>query len=383
MYTSSSVELLCPRMRTLLKEFTLHGSVQSVETVLLGMSNKSYKLRPGGREVWDDFGNPSASSPDAPLLCEVLKFDSNGRLLEDIDLDRSLTEQQSYRYVYKYGPGGQLIERAGYREDGSSDGKDVYGYDQQGKKTQQVSYSGAGWIQGRYQFDEHENITSKEWYREDGSVRAKEIHRYEYTDTGNALEQTYYPPPVERGYGALMGFPRRRGDAEESASVPTPPRYRTVYLRDSLGRVREETRYDVDGSLYEKKTFDESGTLKKREWRIGELDSTTSLYDDFGREVELHTFGRKGFGSPRAVDDRTAFSYDGHGNLTEMITSGPDSSLVQRTTNVFEYDDHGNWTIKTETQLDNVWKTEPFPAAFETTRELRRTISYFPEYNRR
>ena len=360
-------------MRTQLKEYALKGHVQSVETVLVDMSTKSYKLLPGGRQALDDFGNPSAGSPDAPLLWEVLKFDTNGRLMEDVDVERPLIEQESYRYVYTYDPRGRPIEKAGYREDGTSDGKDVYGYEPQGKKVEQVSYSGVGRIQARYQFDGHENIISIEWYREDGSVRTKETHRYEYTETGNTLEQIYYPPQIERG------LPRRLGDAEKSASVPTPPRYRTVYVRDDRGRIREETRYDVDGSLYEKKTFDESGTLKKREWRIGESNSTTSLYDDFGREVELHRFAQKGFGSPRAVDDRTAFSYDGHGNLTEMVTSGPDGSLVQRTTNAFEYDGHGNWIMKMETQLNNTWKTEPFPTAFETIRKFHRTIYYFPE----
>ncbi len=366
-------------MRTRLKEYALNGHVQSVETVLVDMSTKSYKLRPGGREALDDFGNPSAGSPEAPLLWEILKFDAKGRLTEDVDLERPLIEQESYRYVYMYDLRGQLIEKVGYREDGSSDGKDVYGYEPQGKKVEQVSYSGVGRIQARYQFDEHGNITSIEWYREDGSVRAKETHRYDYIEKENTLEQIYYPAPVKGGYGALMGLPRRLGDAEKPASVPTPPRYRTVYVRDDRGRVREETRYDVDGSLYEKKTFDESGTLKKREWRVGELSSTTSLYDDFGRQIELHTFARKGFGSPRAVDDRTAFSYDGHGNLAEMITSGPAGSLVQRTTNVFEYDNHGNWIERTETQLNNTWQTDPFPAAFETIRKFHRTISYFPE----
>jgi hypothetical protein len=375
-----SASTICAQvMRTELSEYGLAGHVQSVETILVDMSTKSYKLLPGGREALNDFGNPSAGSPDNPLLWEVLKFDAMGRLVEDIDAERPLIEQESYRYVYTYDTTGRLIEKAGYGEDGSSEGKNVYDYDLHGKKVEQVSYSGVGRIQARYQFDGHENITSIERYREDGSVRAKETHRYEYTHTGNILEQLYYPPQLERGYVALMGFLRGRGDAEKSASVPTPPKYRTIYVRDDRGAVREENRYDVDGSLYEKKTFDELGALKKRHWRIGELNSTTSLYDDFGREVEVYTFARKGLGSPRAVDDRTLFSYDDHGNLTKMATSGPDGSLVGRTTRVFEYDDHGNWVTKTETVLNNTWQTQPFPAAFETIRQFHRAISYYPE----
>jgi hypothetical protein len=341
-------------MRTLLKEFALNGSVQSVETVLVDMSNRSYKLHPGGREVLEDFGNPSASSPDAPLLWEVLKFDPDGRLVEDIDLDRPLIEQESYRYVYKYDPKGQLIEKVGYREDGSSDSKDVYTYDQQGKKVERVVFSGGGRIAARFQFDEHENFTSEEWYPEDGSIGPRKTHRHEYIETGNNLEQIHYPYPENPGYA-----------------------YRTVYVRDERGRVREEFHYDVDGSLYEKKSFDETGITKKKVWNT--IGSTTYLYDNIGRAVEIHSLAQKGSGSPRAVDDRTVCSYDTQGSLAEMITNGPDGSLIRHTNNVFAYDDHGNWIRKTETVLDNVWRTEPFPAAYETIREFRRTISYFPE----
>jgi hypothetical protein len=62
-----------------------------------------------------------------------------------------------------------------------------------------------------------------------------------------------------------------------------------------------------------------------------------------------------------------------------MVTSGPDGSLIAETTSVFNYDNHGNWVTKTETVLNNTWKTEPFPAAFETIRQFHRAISYFPD----
>ena len=39
----------------------------------------------------------------------------------------------------------------------------------------------------------------------------------------------------------------------------------------------------------------------------------------------------------------------------------------------------GKWIEKTQVELNNTWQPEPFPAAFETIREFRRIISYFPE----
>jgi hypothetical protein len=284
----------------------------------------------------DDFGNPTTGSPDAPLPWEVLKFDAKGRLVEDVDLERPLIEQESYRYVYTYNPRGLLVEKAGYREDSSSDGKSVYSYGPGGRKIEELIYSGDGRIQARKEFDEHENFTSVEWYRDDGSVRQKENHRYEYVTKGNTLEQIYYPPQRQPGSAGFTFHAPLGVDTEESAKIVTPARYRTVFVRDDAGHVREESRYDVDGSLLEKKICDQKGILRNKEWRLGEATVTTTVFDDQGREIESHTIAKQGFGSPRAVDNRTLFSYDGHGNLTEMTTSGPDGSLVQGTTNVFE-----------------------------------------------
>jgi YD repeat-containing protein len=106
---------------------------------------------------------------------------------------------------------------------------------------------------------------------------------------------------------------------------------------------------------------------------------TTTHYDDRGREIEYHALAKKGFLSSIAVDNRTTFSYDEHGNQTEMITNDADGTLISRTTSVFVYDSHGNWIKKTETALNNTWKTEPFPVTLEIVREFRRTITYFPD----
>ena len=150
-----------------------------------------------------------------------------------------------------------------------------------------------------------------------------------------------------------------------------------MYVHNNSGRVREEHRYDIDGSLLETKLFDDAGVVRRRETRLGELGSTTYLFDEMGRQVEIHTFAKKGILGPRDVDDRTVFCYDEHGNMTEMITKGPDGAVVQRISNLYAYDSVGNWTEKTETDLSNTWQIEPFPAAFETISVFHRNVSYF------
>jgi len=368
---------ICPQeMRTHLKQYYLAGNVRSVDTTVVDMSTKSYKLHPSGREELENFGNPSQGSPGSPLLVDALKFDSTGKLLEDIDFERSI-EQESYRYVYTYNHQGLLVERVGYRENGSPDERTVYSYGPGGRKTEELIYSGTGRVQARLEFDEHENVVSVESYKEDGSVREKVNHRFEYSTEGNTLEQIYYPP--ERQSGSGMAIPQGQSTAQQRPMVAIPLRYRTVVVRDDAGRVREERRYDVDGSLHEKKVFDQNGILRNSEWRLGEMAVTTTSYDDQGREVEDHTTAKEGLPLSKAIDTHTLFSYDEHGNLTDQITNGADGSLIARTTNVFVYDSHGNWVNKTETVLNNTWKTEPFPAAFETVRQFHRIITYFPE----
>jgi len=145
-------------MRTDLKEYHLAGNVRSVETTVVDMSTKSYKLLPSGREELEDFGNPSKGSPSSPLLWEALKFDAAGKLIEDIDVERPLIEQESYRYVYTYNRRGLLVERVGYQENGSPDERTMYIYGPGGRRTEELVYSGDGRLQARYEFDEHENF---------------------------------------------------------------------------------------------------------------------------------------------------------------------------------------------------------------------------------
>jgi len=365
-YTST---ICSQEMRTDLKQFGLAGNVQSVETHVATMSTKSYKLGSGGREELEDF------HPDDSLaLTEFLKFDAKGKLLEDIDAERAM-DQESYRYIYVYNQLGLLVERAGFREDGSPDEKAAYVYDPEGKKIEEFYYSNVGRLISKMGFDERENVASVESYGEDGQISHKEIHRYEYIRRGNILEQIYYPPERPGGIGLIL---LRAPETEKPTEVTLPVRYRTVFISDDLGRMREECHYDTDGSLHEKKTFDQNGILTNREWRLGDWTVTTTKYDAQGRELESHTIAKQGFLSRIAIDHVSVSSYDEHGNVIEMITTGPDGSLLRRTVNVYEYDAQGNWINKTETELNNTWQTEPFPAAWETVRRYHRTISYFP-----
>jgi antitoxin component YwqK of YwqJK toxin-antitoxin module len=365
------------QMRSDLVRSGLAGNVERVETTVASGKNKSYRLLPdGSRQELQDFGNPAEPPSDSAQICHLSKFDRRGRLIEDIDAERPLIEQEPYRYVYSYDSKGVLTEKTGYRVDGSLEEKTKYTDDANSKKSEQLFYSSAGKLESECKFDEHENVVSIVSYGTDGQISLSQIHRYDYAKNGNILEQTYYPPEPLAGAGLTFYAPIG-ADAQKPSTTSIPIQWRTQFVYDDAGRVREQSRFEPGGSLVEKKVFDERGILRGSEFRLGDMSVTIATFDAEGKEVESHTTAKKGFGSPRAVDDRTSFSYDSHGNLTKMLTIGPDGSLIGRTTNVFEYDYQGNWIKKTETVLNNTWQTEPSVAAFETITEYRRSITYF------
>jgi hypothetical protein len=113
------------------------------------MSSKSYILLPNGREELQDFGIPSQGSSDSSLLWNALKFDAEGKLIEDIDVKRPIFGPESYRCVYTYNQMGLRAERVGYNEDGSSDGRNDYSYDPRKKKTEELVYSADGRLRAR------------------------------------------------------------------------------------------------------------------------------------------------------------------------------------------------------------------------------------------
>jgi len=270
-----------------------------------------------------------------------------------------------------------LNEGIGYKQDDSIEEKHEYIYSQESRKTEELSYSNLGQLVSRTTFREDGNIASVEYYDENGKIKPKQTHRYEYTKKDNVLEQTYYPPEPASGGGMIVLS--ASADSQKSSTASVSAAFRTLFVYDKAGHLREKSRFLPNGSLLEKEVFDEHEVLRRSEWRLEDVTATISIFDEQGKEIESHTTAKKGLDSPRVVDDRTLFSYDAHGNVTSMVTRGSDGSLIQEVTNEFEYDGKGNWVKKTETVLNNRWQSEPVPTAFETIREYRRVINYFPE----
>jgi antitoxin component YwqK of YwqJK toxin-antitoxin module len=358
------------QMRTKTREFGLAGAVESIKTTVVDISKKSYKILPDGARDTENCVTSSGVQAESRLW-QSLKFDVQGRLVEDVDLERPYDEDNSYRFVRVYDPQGLLIERAGYREDGSPQQKHVYKYSPERKKIEELHFYGDGGLKSRTQLDEHNNPTAIEWYAEDGTIQNKESPRYEYVSKANTLEQLYYPPQRPNEGGLVL-----EGASGSIAEVPVneagPVAFRTLFVHDDTGQRREELRYLPGGLLFEKRIFDHNGILRSHEFRISEICATTTVFDDLGRVTESHTVA-KNAGTTTPTDFRTFYAYEEHGNLSEVIVKGADGALIARTTNVFEYDDNGNWIAKTENNSQIVLA----PAVSETVLRFHRTISYF------
>ena len=78
------------------QELNLKSNVLSVETDRAHISTKSYRLLAGGnRELLQDIGGPT---PATSSLFSLVRFDEQGRVIEDVDVDRRPACAQAYRH---------------------------------------------------------------------------------------------------------------------------------------------------------------------------------------------------------------------------------------------------------------------------------------------
>jgi hypothetical protein len=147
-------------------ELNLKGNVRSAEAYRAHISTKSYRLLPGGnRELLQDFGDPTSTTESSPSLLSLERLDRQGRVIEDIDVDRPLINQDPYRRLYTYNDFGGLAEIVDYDENNRVANTWRYAYSVDGKKVSREAWSPTGLLWARDELDEHENRVRLTWFK--------------------------------------------------------------------------------------------------------------------------------------------------------------------------------------------------------------------------
>jgi YD repeat-containing protein len=238
-----------------------------------------------------------------------------------------------------------------------------------GVLSEQFKYSPKGEMQSHSTFDQRGNLRFFETFDKDGNIEFQQHCRVEELKKGDLIEEILYcfqtgVPPW------LIGQSQPESKAEKMIGRKVSLRHGDV--------VAEESSYDCNNSLTEKKTFDEMGRLVTKELTSAE-SNTFSSFDKSQRLLEVQLF-RKGDARSSSVEpppERTKFRYDEAGNLVEMTTESA-GEIIRRTVNSYTYDSLNNWITCTEIVSAEYWQIEPFRASLETTTLLFREITYLP-----
>jgi hypothetical protein len=123
----------------------------------------------------------------------VIKTDDKGNAVEQNDVKQNAGNNKlfNYKYIYKYDAQAHLIERLGYRGNGSFFFKYTFKYDANGNNTEWLQLTQNNEIIGKvvYKYDDKNNIVEETKYRGDGTQTSYATFTYEFDKKGNWVRQ--------------------------------------------------------------------------------------------------------------------------------------------------------------------------------------------------
>jgi len=247
-----------------------------------------------------------------------------------------------------YDRNGNKSEEASYDPNDPSKirAKDVFIYDDLGKKIEKLSYGDNSVLVQKevFKYEANGQLTRREHYHPDGTL--KEYNAFSYNEAGQLTEEGLYAADGTfisnwvysyDDAGTRTGVTRGQGEG-----------YKVVVAYDSGGNITREERYDLRGKL-------EHQIMNK--------------YDAGGHLIE----GRSN-GPGTRFPSRVTQIYDDKGNV--IVTKFYEGDkLVGQYRNSYVYDPRGNWTQRTprvEYATANKMLIKPELVNF-------RTITYYPD----
>lgn len=123
----------------------------------------------------------------------VIRTDDKGNRVEQDDVKQNAGNNKlfNYKYFYKYDAQAHLIERLGYRGNGSFFFKYTFRYDANGNNTEWLQLTQNNEIIGKvvYKYDDKNNIVEETKYRGDGTLTSTATFTYEFDKKGNWIRQ--------------------------------------------------------------------------------------------------------------------------------------------------------------------------------------------------
>ena len=266
-------------------------------------------------------------------------YDSKSRIHEEDMFDASSLQKSAkhanlQRHIYKYDSQGRCIEEHNIDSDGESSGSTTYTYDNQGDSIRETDYSSAGKVESiedREYAPDHRLLFEKTRENRSGQGSSFDYQwsrEHRYDAQGNHTNMLSYQQGVLEARWVWTYDERRRLiSSQVIVSDPAKDQHtygfcgdcglsagRTIYTYDSNGRITEERVLQPGDKLVglERYSYDAHGN-RTREW----------VYQ---------------FGSTDASQQKTAVKLDGAEQLATWTNGLP--------TNTFSYDSHGNWIKK-------------------------------------
>ena len=231
-----------------------------------GVRTKSYKYEGDGslseRTVYEYDTNGYLtkksvfSADDASLGYYLYENDDNGNCTKEspYDVDGTLEDYM----VYEYDSRGNCTKEAVYSPDGTLRWYDSYVYDDNGNKTQRIIHSMSDNVKQISYYDKTQKVTKLEHHDEDGiyfyscytyNEDGREIKAIDYNSENEVVQtiiRDYYEDGTRKSYTAYH---------EDSNTVVMK-----VCFHPNA-REKTHTEYNLDGTVYSFREYDEQGNL--------------------------------------------------------------------------------------------------------------------------